>query len=480
LQPAIPALFVLAPFLAASDPPPALYLQEQVLTATGDAAVSGDTIAGVIGGQVRVFVDGPGGHSLQAVLSPAAGGPPFNRVALAGDVLAAGHRSSTLGGTGSLEIFRRTGSTWTSELAIGLSDLGAEDLAVFANRVAVATRADVFVYRKSAGSWALEEAIASSVAPGACALSSDRLLVRVETAPSARGVDIYRWNGTDWLFEWRLLSDFLGQNEFGWDMQVAGDASIALIGDAAWSHVYVFRRSGSVWTQEARIEDPSGLSTGSFGESVALAGQRAFCSAWTDDIVYAFDEAGGSWSLHGALEATGSAFGTLGYALAATDDVVVASELSGDAYVFRAVPPPAEYCVAKRTSGGCLPAIDSAGVASDVDSGPFLLLARDVPNQKNGLLFYGTSGPLAVPFLGGTLCVTPPLQRTPIQSSGGSGLPADDCSGGYAFDMNPWIQNGTDPDLGLGTVVHAQYWFRDPADPFGASLSDGLTFTILH
>jgi hypothetical protein len=39
-------------------------------------------------------------------------------------------------------------------------------------------------------------------------------------------------------------------------------------------------------------------------------------------------------------------------------------------------------------------------------------------------------------------------------------------------------QSGIDPMLALGVVVDAQYWYRDPADPWTSGLSNALEFTI--
>ena len=111
------------------------------------------------------------------------------------------------------------------------------------------------------------------------------------------------------------------------------------------------------------------------------------------------------------------------------------------------------------------------------DASPLVVTAQGVVNQKNGLWFYGTNGRAASPFLGGTLCVLPPLVRTPFQSSGGN-PPPDDCSGAYALDFSALAP--ADPNLAPGDAVHAQYWFRDPAHPdgTGAGLSDAVEFEL--
>lgn len=140
----------------------------------------------------------------------------------------------------------------------------------------------------------------------------------------------------------------------------------------------------------------------------------------------------------------------------------------------------ASYCTAKTNSLGCTPIIWSKGSPCVTCAAPFTIDAVNIVSKKNGLLFYGF-GPGAFPFLGGTLCVMPPLRRTPILNSGGV-IPPPTCSGSYTFDMNGWIQSAIDPFLVIGTTVYAQFWYRDPAigDGTGTGLTDALTFTLCN
>ena len=97
-------------------------------------------------------------------------------------------------------------------------------------------------------------------------------------------------------------------------------------------------------------------------------------------------------------------------------------------------------------------------------------------NNKSGLLFYGFAAGTA-PFQGGTLCITPPVSRTPGQTSGGSPTGID-CSGAYSYDMNARIQSGIDVNLVQGAAVYCQYWSRDPASASTTGLTNALAFTI--
>ena len=137
------------------------------------------------------------------------------------------------------------------------------------------------------------------------------------------------------------------------------------------------------------------------------------------------------------------------------------------------------HCQAKFTSNFCFPQISSTGFPAGSGLAPFEIDASGVDNFKNGLLFFGL-GPANIPFMGGTLCVNPPLRRTTVQNSGGTAPPTVDCSGTYTFDMAALIASGSEPILVPGADISAQYWFRDPADAFGVGLSNAVRFTICN
>lgn len=146
------------------------------------------------------------------------------------------------------------------------------------------------------------------------------------------------------------------------------------------------------------------------------------------------------------------------------------------ARVYETYRSPTPYCSSKINSLGCAPVISSTGTPSLTAGAPFELEASLMLNQKSGLLFWGRAGG-AVPYYGGTLCVRPPVTRTPIQQSGGS-TSGSDCSGHYAFAFTPSYM--TQKGLGSGDTVHAQWWSRDPgfAGYQSVSLSNALEFDV--
>ncbi|MBM3986392.1 MAG: hypothetical protein FJ294_00350 [Planctomycetes bacterium] len=141
---------------------------------------------------------------------------------------------------------------------------------------------------------------------------------------------------------------------------------------------------------------------------------------------------------------------------------------------------PVTYCTAKTNSQGCLPQIGYTGVPSASSGSGFHITASNVLNRRQGMLRATLAGPSAAPFRGGTNCVLAPAARLAKQESGGTALPALDCSGGFVVDFNEYIASGANPALVAGATVWVQWWSRDPGFPapnnFG--FTNGLRFTI--
>ena len=100
-----------------------------------------------------------------------------------------------------------------------------------------------------------------------------------------------------------------------------------------------------------------------------------------------------------------------------------------------------------------------------------------VLNHRPGRLLWGLARAYA-PFGGGTLCVQA-LDHGPLQDSGGTPLPAIDCTGTLKFHFTASYM--TAHGLGVGTRVFCQFLSRDDgfAPPNNVGLSDGLAFTVV-
>ena len=138
----------------------------------------------------------------------------------------------------------------------------------------------------------------------------------------------------------------------------------------------------------------------------------------------------------------------------------------------------ATYCTAKSGLVCGLPAISDAGCPSSGATSGYTISASPARGNRTGILIYGTSGAVALPFNGGLLCVTPaPLKRsTPVNSGGTPGA----CDGIFSIDFNAFASGalGGNPLPLLqspGTKVNAQFWGRDSVQS-GSFLSDGIEF----
>lgn len=137
----------------------------------------------------------------------------------------------------------------------------------------------------------------------------------------------------------------------------------------------------------------------------------------------------------------------------------------------------ASYCTSKINSLGCMPALSHTGAPS-ASGGPgsFTVHATSLLNGRLSFMMISAL-PRATAFQGGVLCVAPPRRRTPPGSSGGTAAGLD-CSGVLSLDLGALIAAGNDPRLAYGAIAYVQCWSRDPLDPNGSSLTNGLRITI--
>ncbi len=101
---------------------------------------------------------------------------------------------------------------------------------------------------------------------------------------------------------------------------------------------YVFTRSGTTWTEQAKLTASDGATDDYFGWAAAVSGDTVVVGAYHDDVgtnvdqgsVYVFTRSGSTWTQEATLTASdGAAHDYLGYSLAITGDTVVVGA-SGD------------------------------------------------------------------------------------------------------------------------------------------------------
>lgn len=139
------------------------------------------------------------------------------------------------------------------------------------------------------------------------------------------------------------------------------------------------------------------------------------------------------------------------------------------------------YCTSGTTTNGCVPIVAGLGTPSATAADGFTIVAANVEGQKQGIIFYGTTGQQATAWATGSnsfLCVKAPTQRMVTINSGGN---ANACNGTLATDWNYFMAN-TPSALGnprmIGQAFDAQAWFRDPPAVKTTNLSAAVHFTL--
>jgi hypothetical protein len=248
---------------------------------------------------------------------------------------AAGHL-----GTGAVFVFRRTGSTWTQEHVLTALDGAANDsfgnaVSLSGDRILIGAVGDAdlgsntgsaYIFRFNGVSWAQETKLTSSNAALfafygiSVSISGTRALVGsrdgIGGASGSGAVYAYAFNGSAWVQEQRIdAPDAATSDAFGCSVSLEGD--LALIGARAdddggsnTGSAYLFRRSGGVWLQEAKLNAPDPGASDFFGNSVSLSGTFAAIGATGDDTTaadvgsaYLFARIAGAWSLVQKLNA---------------------------------------------------------------------------------------------------------------------------------------------------------------------------------
>lgn len=272
------------------------WTQQQKLTASdaasgdgfgGSVAVSGDTV--VIGaesnddvpfnsGSVYVFVrSGTVWTQQQKLLAPdAAGGDLFGgHVALVGDTALISATGNDDGGTnsGSAYVFVRNGTTWSQQTKLIAADDAANDT------------------------------FGCSVA-----LSGETAMIGAkddDDAGSGSGsAYVFVRSGTTWSHQSKLAAnDAVGGDAFGTSVSI--DGALAVVGSVAddeggtnTGSVYLFARSGTAWSQMAKMTATVPVAQESFGTSVAISGNAVMSgvpshagAGTSSGAVYVFNDA---------------------------------------------------------------------------------------------------------------------------------------------------------------------------------------------
>lgn len=277
----------------------------------------------------------------QAKLTAADGeaGAEFGRsVALSDDTAIIGAARDDEKGedSGSVYVFTRSGSNWSQLTKLTAADGAKGD--VFGISVALdgdtaligadldddkgEDSGSVYVYTRSNGTWNQQAKLTAADAGNVdifgvrVAISGDTALIAARRDDDdVNGVDsgsayVFIRSGTSWTQQAKLTANDAGAGDlFGYNVALYEDTGIvtaAMDDDKGLNAgaAYVFTRSGTSWTQQAKLTAADGETEDVFGWSVALSGNTAMIGAPTSIFelpggsgsAYIFHRSGGSWS----------------------------------------------------------------------------------------------------------------------------------------------------------------------------------------
>jgi len=133
---------------------------------------------------------------------------------------------------------------------------------------------------------------------------------------------VFKHTDTTWTQQAKLLaSDGAAGDEFGWSVSISGD--YAIVGAQAdddngsgSGSAYVFKRTGTNWAQEAKLLPSDGEAFEFFGRSVSISGDYVVVAAVSDDAngdgsgsAYVFKRTDTTWTQQAKLLASDGAAG---------------------------------------------------------------------------------------------------------------------------------------------------------------------------
>ena len=292
---------------------------------------------------------------MKRIASDAAAGDMFGsavELSADGNYAICGARQGNTG-TGAAYIFLRSGSNWNQQAKITASNAGASDY--FGAEGSASLNSDgtyamvgakyedtgggnagmVYVFTRSGTNWSQQTTLQASDRSALqnfgfhVSLNSDATYAAI-SAPSDAGsssnegaVYIFTRSGSTWTQQAKLVaSDAAASLYFGQQISINDDGSYVIIGAYGDSTIgtsngaaYVFTRSGSTWTQQAKITAPNAASYDYFGWDVGMNsdGSYVVISRYSENSntgsAYVFTRSGSTWTQQAKLTASDGATG---------------------------------------------------------------------------------------------------------------------------------------------------------------------------
>ncbi|MBI4878312.1 MAG: FG-GAP repeat protein [Planctomycetes bacterium] len=417
---------------------------------------------------------------------------------------------------GSAYVFVRTRATWTEQTKLIAADAATSDL--FGSSVSLSgdtalvgapgddhygstNAGSAYVFVRSGTTWTQQAKLKAADATiydgfgSSVSVSGETALVGCPSddhgvTSNAGSAYVFIRNGATWTEQAKLIAaDAAHGDGFGGSVSLFGDT--ALVGacyddKAGWTDAgaaYVFIRSGTTWTQQAKLTAGDAANTDGFGYSVSLSSDTALIGACQDDhgggmdagSAYVFLRCGTTWTEQAKLIAADATSGDgLGRSVSLSGDRALVGApgsgpvFSGSAYAFRleTCGTAAAYGAGCAGSGGFAPALALTGCPA-----PTQVVQLSLTEGLGGslALFLFGGGQASVPIGGGcTFLLSPVLPLQSILPLGGAGpgngsivLPGTVCAGA------------------AGHTFTTQAAVLDAASPLGFSLTNGVLVQVV-
>jgi hypothetical protein len=290
--------------------------------------------------------------------------------AISGDTTVWGAKRQDTNGTeaGAAYVFTRSGTTWSQQQKIQSSDIAAGDwfadsIDIDGDTIAVGARLGspyrgaVYIFTRSGTTWSQQQKIQSSdiadddrFGSGEghnVAIDGDTLIVGANGESAYAGAAyVFTRSGTTWSQQAKLTaSDAAGNDNFGRSLDLNGDTAIIgahredpTSGTDAGS-AYIFTRSGTTWSQQAKLTASDAQEYDYFGRTVRVDGNYAVVGAYGEDTggssagaAYVFIRSGTTWSQQQKIVSSDLQAGdNFGYDTDIEGDVIVVGAKGEDA-----------------------------------------------------------------------------------------------------------------------------------------------------
>ncbi|MBS1792233.1 MAG: VCBS repeat-containing protein [Acidobacteria bacterium] len=379
-----------------------------------------------------------------------------SQVAISGDTAVVGADRNQIGANqnqGAAYVFVRSGAAWTQQAKLTANDGQGGDnfgfsVAISGETIAIGAPFDdvgqnpdqgaIYIFVRSGASWLSQDKLTAPDGAAfdrfgySVAISGDTVLTGASAADIGADTDrgaayVFVRSGNAWTEQQKLTAADGATGDF-FGLRVCLSSGTALVGvqqddigaNVDQGSVYVFTRSGTVWSQQTKLTASDGAAGDRFGLSLDLSltvgGTYAVIGAWNDDVAGNVDQGSayvfvrsqlGTWSQQAKLTAADGAdndfFGRSVTINSTTANTIVVGadhaaiggfQQQGAAYVFKR--DGANWTQTQKLTGGSATANDQFGGSVAIAGETLIAGASDdtigANNQQGAAYIFNLGG----------------------------------------------------------------------------------------